>query len=224
MAPVPPRDQRHLWLRYQVKGYTKEIVHDFEQRLESIFDRQVNRVHILDFLGIDPRYEAGFGREDEDGLHTAEEMAEDGFGVYWLGSERLIPDKGDLSDYWVKISFGMDFLRGAPSYTYIRNPVRRLCYRLISYNISGRGQAPKKVTATDIFYLRRMDREAVNVSYLLAYYLFRHTKGRKSGARLSGAPRPERQQVVVAGAPTVVDDAPAVDEGDQAVSAPVQAP
>ncbi|GJR36865.1 hypothetical protein Tco_1212549 [Tanacetum coccineum] len=56
------------------------------------------------------------------GLHTAEEMAEDGFDAYWLGSERLIPDKRDLSDYWVEISSGKDFLRGAPSYTYIRDP------------------------------------------------------------------------------------------------------
>nr|GEW76734.1 hypothetical protein [Tanacetum cinerariifolium] len=30
------------------------------------------------------------------GLHTAEEMAEDGFQAYWLGSERVIPDKGIL--------------------------------------------------------------------------------------------------------------------------------
>ncbi|GJS95063.1 hypothetical protein Tco_0802031 [Tanacetum coccineum] len=59
MAPLPPRNQRHLWLRYQ------------------------------------------------------------------LGSERLISDKRDLSDYWVEISSGKDFLRGAPSYTYIRDPVRR---------------------------------------------------------------------------------------------------
>ncbi|GKA14715.1 hypothetical protein Tco_0694361, partial [Tanacetum coccineum] len=54
MAPLPPRDQRHLWLRYQVEGYTEEIVHDFEQRLETIFDRHVNRVHILDFEGLTP--------------------------------------------------------------------------------------------------------------------------------------------------------------------------
>nr|GEZ83562.1 hypothetical protein [Tanacetum cinerariifolium] len=40
MAPLPPRDQRYLWLRYQVVGYNKEIVHDFEQRLEMIFGRQ----------------------------------------------------------------------------------------------------------------------------------------------------------------------------------------
>ncbi|GKF96363.1 hypothetical protein Tco_0289098, partial [Tanacetum coccineum] len=54
MAPLPPCDHRHLWLCYQVAGYTEEIVHNFKQRLETIFDRQVNRVHILDFEGLTP--------------------------------------------------------------------------------------------------------------------------------------------------------------------------
>ncbi|GJZ52377.1 hypothetical protein Tco_0606892 [Tanacetum coccineum] len=236
----------------------EEIVHDFEQRLKTIFGRQVNRVHILDFEGLTPNmrqdlaermrmvYTGDDGQEvfvshawrrlfgiraplvqefileffstcrieDEMGLdvartllfqlggvrrsmtwrqfilalglHTAEDMAEDGFGAYWLGSERLIPDKGDLSDYSVEISSAMDFLRGAPSYTYIRYPVRRLYHRLISYNISGRGHAPEKVTATNLFYLCSIDLGAVNVPYLLAQYLFRHIEGRKSGARLLG--------------------------------------
>nr|GEZ06497.1 hypothetical protein [Tanacetum cinerariifolium] len=39
MTPLPPRDHRHLWLHYQVEGYTEEIVHDFEHRLEMIFGR-----------------------------------------------------------------------------------------------------------------------------------------------------------------------------------------
>ncbi|GKE20969.1 hypothetical protein Tco_1432481, partial [Tanacetum coccineum] len=51
MAPLPLRDQRHPWLRYQVERYTEDIVHTFEQRLEMIFGRSVNRVHVLDFLG-----------------------------------------------------------------------------------------------------------------------------------------------------------------------------
>ncbi|GKC64703.1 hypothetical protein Tco_1097301 [Tanacetum coccineum] len=258
MEPLPPHDQRHLWLRYQVEGYTEEIVHDFKQRLKTIFGRQVSQVHILDFEGLTTnmrqnlaeRMRMVYTRDDGQevfvshawrrlfeirsplvqefileffstcrigdemgldvamtlcfqmgcarrsmtwrqfilalGLYTAEEMAEDGFGAYWLGSERLIPYKGDLSDYWDEISIGKDFLRGAPSYTYIRDPVRRLCHRLISYSISKRGQEPEKLTATDLFYLCSMDRGAANVPYLLAQYLFRHTKGRKSGARLSG--------------------------------------
>ncbi|GKE37920.1 hypothetical protein Tco_1461325 [Tanacetum coccineum] len=36
IEPLPSRDQRHLWLRYQVEGYAKEIVHNYKQRLETI--------------------------------------------------------------------------------------------------------------------------------------------------------------------------------------------
>ncbi|GKC34325.1 hypothetical protein Tco_1046709 [Tanacetum coccineum] len=168
MSPLPPRDQRHLWLSYQVKGYTKEIVHDFEQRLEMIFGRQVNQVHILDFEGLTPDMRQDLaerlrmvytGKDGQEifmrlvastlcfqlggarrsmtwrqfiltlGLHTTNEMAEEGFAAYWLGSERVIFDKGDLSGYWIEISLDMDFLRAAPSYTYIRDRLRRLCHR-----------------------------------------------------------------------------------------------
>ncbi|GJY02368.1 hypothetical protein Tco_0360520 [Tanacetum coccineum] len=239
MAPLLPHDQRQLWLRYQVVGYTEEIVHDFKQRLETIFGRQVNQVHILDFEGLTPDmrqdlaerlrivYIGDDGQEvfvnhawrrlfgiraplvqefileffstcrigSEMGLDVADTLC------FQLGgarrrSERVIPDKGDLSDYWVEISSGRDFLRGAPSYTYIRDLVRRLCHR--------------------------------------------HAEGRKSGARLSGghfigrlahhfglawvAPGPERQPDAAAGAPGAAEDAPAVDEGAQANPAPVQAP
>ncbi|GJS65859.1 hypothetical protein Tco_0680423 [Tanacetum coccineum] len=136
----------------------------------------------------------------------------------------------------------MDFLRGATSYTYIRDLAWKLYHRLILYSISGRGQAPKKVTATDLFYLHSMDRGATNVLYLLAQYLFRHTEGRKSGVRssrghfirclahhfglvsddglrgLSVMSRElplidmERQQVATASALEAAEDAPAVDE------------
>nr|GEX76342.1 hypothetical protein [Tanacetum cinerariifolium] len=222
LAPLPPRDQRHLWLRYQVEGYTEEIVHDFEQRLETIFDRKVNRVPILDFEGLTPDIRQDLAERmrmvytGDDGqelggarrsitwrqfilalcLHTTEEIAEDGFGAYWLGSERVIPNKGDLSDYWVEISSGRDFLRGAPSYTYIRD-----------------SHGPR----------------AANVPYLLAQYLFRHAEGRKSGAMLSGGHFIGRLDhhfglVVAAGAPEATKDDPPVDEGAQADLAPVQAP
>ncbi|GJY74282.1 hypothetical protein Tco_0478713, partial [Tanacetum coccineum] len=234
MAPLPPRDQRHLWLRYQVVGYTEEIVHDFEKRLETIFSRQVNQELEIE-MGLSFRYggtlcfQLGGARRSMTwrhfilalGLHTAKEIAEDEFGAYWLGSGRLIPDKGGLSDYWVKISFGMDFLRGASLYTYIRDLVQRLCHKLISYSISGRGG-----------------------------HLKMHVEGRKSGTRLSGGhfirhlahhfglvsddglrglsvvapPGLERQRVVIAGAPEATKDALVVDEGAQADPAPIQAP
>nr|GEU60997.1 retrovirus-related Pol polyprotein from transposon TNT 1-94 [Tanacetum cinerariifolium] len=189
MAPIPPRNQRHLWLCYQVEGYTEKIVHDFEQKLETIFERQVNRVHILDFEGLSPDmrqdlaerlrmvYTGDDGQEifmshtwrrissemrlDATntlcfqlrgarrsmtwrqfilalGLNTTKETVEDGFEAYWLGSERVIPNKGDLSGYWIEISSDMDFV--------IRS----------------------------LLYLHQRS----------AQYLFRHGDGRKSNARL----------------------------------------
>ncbi|GKE25956.1 reverse transcriptase domain-containing protein, partial [Tanacetum coccineum] len=142
-----------------------------------------------------------------------EERAEAWFGAYWAGSDRVILDKGDLRDYWIEISSDRDFLRPAPSYVFIRDPVRRLCHRMIAYSISGRGQAPEK-------------------------YLFRHAEGKKSEARLSGgyfighlaahfrlvAPGPKRQQVAVAGAYEADKAGPAIDKGAQEVLAPAQEP
>ncbi|GKC70601.1 hypothetical protein Tco_1116484, partial [Tanacetum coccineum] len=86
---------------------------------------------------------------------------------------------GDLRDYWIEISSGRDFLGPTPSYVLIRDPVRRLYHTMIAYSISGRGQAPEKVTGVDLFYLRSMDRGTTNVPHLLSQYLFRHVEGRR---------------------------------------------
>ncbi|GJT35616.1 hypothetical protein Tco_0926035 [Tanacetum coccineum] len=177
MAPLPAADQRHPWLRYQVKGYTEGIIHSYEQRLETIWSRPVNRVHVLDFKGLTPRI-----RQD---LAVRLRMVYTGEGQQ-EGSDRLIPDKGDLRDYWIKILSVRDFLDPAPSYVLIRDPVRRLCYRMIAYSIFGRGQAPEKVTDVDLLYLCSMDQGTTNVPHLLAQYLFRHAEGRKSRSGLSG--------------------------------------
>ncbi|GJY45546.1 hypothetical protein Tco_0434609 [Tanacetum coccineum] len=264
MAPLPPHDQRHLWLHYQVEGYTDEIVYDFEQRLEMIFRRQeifvshawrrlfdiqapLVQEFILEFfstyrigieMGLDVAdylcFQLGGARCSMTwrqfilalGLNTAKEMTKDEFGAYW------------------------DFLRGAPSYTYIRDPIRRLCHMLISYNIFGRGKASKKVTTTDLFYLRSMDRETANASYILAQYLFRYAEGRKSSSKLSRGhfigrlahhfsmvsddglrglsivtrELPLINIVVAATAPGSAEDASYIDEGAQAVPAPIHAP
>ncbi|GKE00050.1 hypothetical protein Tco_1388033 [Tanacetum coccineum] len=148
------------------------------------------------------------------GLHTAEEMAIDGFGDYWTDNLREIASKADLRDY---------------------------C-------ISGRGQAPEKVTATDLFYLKSIDEgTVVNIPYLLAQYLFRHAEGRKQGARMSSgyfvarlaehfgliteeslrglivvAPGLERHQVIATKAAQADQKIP--NEGVQADPIPVQAP
>nr|GEX81099.1 hypothetical protein [Tanacetum cinerariifolium]GEY11916.1 hypothetical protein [Tanacetum cinerariifolium] len=56
-----------------------------------------------------------------------------------------IPDKGDISAYWLGISSAGDFLGTSPSYTLIRDLMLRLYHRLIACSIAGRSQTPKKV-------------------------------------------------------------------------------
>ncbi|GKB26070.1 hypothetical protein Tco_0865471 [Tanacetum coccineum] len=71
--------------------------------------------------------------------------------------------RGDLRDYWMGISSAGDFLGTALSYNLIRDLILRLCHRLIACSIDRRSQAPKKVTVTDLFYLRGMDFVARNI-------------------------------------------------------------
>ncbi|GJS67178.1 hypothetical protein Tco_0681742 [Tanacetum coccineum] len=104
---------------------------------------------------------------------------------------------------------------------------------MIAYIIFGKGQAPEKVTGVDLFYLRNMDHGTTNVPHLLAQYLFRHSEGRKSEARLSGGhfigllamhfglvsdeglrglQGPERQQAATTGAHETDEGGPAAEE------------
>ncbi|GJZ91595.1 hypothetical protein Tco_0663522 [Tanacetum coccineum] len=120
------------------------------------------------------------------GLHNVKEIGLVGFSAYWAESARQIPDKGDLSAYWVGISSVVDFLGTTPSYTSIRDPMLLLCHRLIACNIAGRRQAPKKVTVADLFYLRRVDVGSIYIYYMVARYLSLFASGRKRGAMISG--------------------------------------
>nr|GEV79352.1 hypothetical protein [Tanacetum cinerariifolium] len=70
------------------------------------------------------------------GLHTEQDMTEAGFRAYWAGSDRVILDKWGLRDYWIEMSSDRDFLGTAPSNVLIRDPVMRLCHRMIAYSIS----------------------------------------------------------------------------------------
>ncbi|GJR81886.1 hypothetical protein Tco_0152671 [Tanacetum coccineum] len=93
MAPLPPRDQRYLWLHFQVEGYTEEI--DLAKRLKMEF--------ILEFFSTSRI-------SSEMGLDVADTLC------FQLGE----PD--------IEISSDRDFLRSAPSYTYIRDLVQRLSH------------------------------------------------------------------------------------------------
>ncbi|GJS21382.1 hypothetical protein Tco_0450014 [Tanacetum coccineum] len=275
MAPLPPRDQRHRFLRYEGLEYTDSDIADFELRLERIYTLEIHRVQVVDFLGmLDLLRDGLFARmmmEHRDkagvvvftsqrmswrqfilalGLHTGEEMESPDFTRYWRESERMIPGKGDLHDYWRDILTDGDFLRPPPFYTLIRDPVLRLCQRMMAHSIAGRSQAPEKVTVTDLFYLRGLDVGSINIPYLLARYLRRFVAGRKSRAHIFGRQfmgrlaqhfglltteilrgltviAPDLQMIdmaklpdAVAGAPADAEDALIVDEGGQADPAP----
>ncbi|GJS70524.1 hypothetical protein Tco_0703365 [Tanacetum coccineum] len=179
---------------YAVEGYTKEIVNDFEQRLDTIFSRQVNRVHILDFAGL----------TDEMGQSLTNRMSDIEMGL-------------DVHDT-ICFQLDMDVLRAAPSYTFIRDPVRRL-------------------------YHRKEERSLINTSFLGEYEcssLALEREGRDKKKRLDhlkqdqemligrhlglGSPRNREELAAAAGALEVAEGSPIVDDGVQANSAPIQAP
>ncbi|GJZ18217.1 hypothetical protein Tco_0554340 [Tanacetum coccineum] len=56
--------------------------------------------------------------------------------------------------YWDEISSSGDFLTTVPSYIQIMDSLRRFCYRLITYTITGRGQTPKKAVPAPVQVLQ----------------------------------------------------------------------
>ncbi|GJY34633.1 hypothetical protein Tco_0419102 [Tanacetum coccineum] len=201
----------------------------FPDNLKTIKDSDDNiDIWRLYLLQIRDTHGSGFSYETEDGLHW-------GDGQQLGGVRRRMTWRQFILALGLHTKQEMaeagDFLGPAPFYVLIRDPVRRLCHRMITYSISGRGQAPKKVTGVDLFYLRSMDRGTANVPHLLTQHLFWHAEGRKNGATLSGghfigrlatyfglvsdeglrAPGPERQQANAAGAPAAAEGAPTAD-------------
>ncbi|GJZ68194.1 hypothetical protein Tco_0631434 [Tanacetum coccineum] len=162
---LPSREQSHQFLRYKGLEYTYLDIADFESRMamehrdeagvvvftseawRRFFDTRGLLVWelILEFLST-----LIFGEVllDFDAPGTIQ---------YWSKSERMIPRKRDLHDYWRDILTAGDFLGPPPSYTLIKDLVLRLCHKMMAHSIAGRSQAPKKVTVTDLFYQRGLD-------------------------------------------------------------------
>ncbi|GJS32675.1 hypothetical protein Tco_0531057 [Tanacetum coccineum] len=96
---------------------------------------------------------------------------------------RVIASKGNPRGYWDEISSSGDFLTTVPSYIQIMDSLRRFCYRLITYTITGRGQTPKKKATVVVRELIEIDLDELSRLHIWC---------------------------------------PAIDEGVQAVPAPVQ--
>nr|GEU58354.1 hypothetical protein [Tanacetum cinerariifolium] len=204
---LPPRDQRHQYLRFEGLEYTG-ILSD--------------RVYLLAELGGGYlRFEACWHRMSWRefilgmGLHTVEEIESAGFGAYWADSARQILDKGDMSAYWRGILSEEDFLGTTPSYTMIENQMLRLRHRLIKCSIAGRSHAPKKGLTVIV-----RDLLVIDMAELVRLQICKELVDTWAWV----ASRPFRQPDAVAGALKVAEGAPDVDEGAQAIPVHLQAP
>ncbi|GJX00472.1 hypothetical protein Tco_0184385 [Tanacetum coccineum] len=156
-----PRDQRHFFLKFKRLEYTDADITDFEDRgrvcLPAVVRDGYLRLEDHWYMSLSWSSLEHLGSREFTlamGLHTTEKMESARFGTYWADSARQIPNNGDLSAYWRGISSKGDFLGSVPSYTTIRDPMLRLCHRLIACSIAGRSQTPEKVTSTNLLYLQ----------------------------------------------------------------------
>ncbi|GJX78256.1 hypothetical protein Tco_0325067 [Tanacetum coccineum] len=162
MAPLPPREQRHPFLRYQGLEYSDRDITDFEERLERIYNRGIHRVQVLDFgsmsmLMRDVLY-ARIRMEHRDGdrvvVFTSEawgRVFDTKRPLFQLGGARRhlswrefilalglhTGEEMESPSFARDISTGGDFLGPPPSYTWIRDPVLRLCHRMMAHSIAG---------------------------------------------------------------------------------------
>ncbi|GJZ91579.1 hypothetical protein Tco_0663506 [Tanacetum coccineum] len=109
-----------------------------------------------------------------------------GFGAYWDGSDRLIPDKGDLRDYWIEISSDRDFLGPRPSYVLILRPWTANVPHLLAQYLFRHAEGGEK-------WGQRCRRDFLGV-WLMHYGLVNDQRG----CRLLTAGRPMRPMRLVA--------------------------
>nr|GEV22470.1 hypothetical protein [Tanacetum cinerariifolium] len=149
--------------RFEGLEFTDANIVDFEERLGRIYGSEVHRLHVFSFGGLIDLIAEGLsgrmlmGHMDAQGQRS--------YSSNWVGVGVVLAGE---SLFWKGISFKVDFLSYAPSYTAIRDQMLRLCHRLIVCHIVRRSQAPEKVTVNDLFYLGGMDVGSVNIPYLLA--------------------------------------------------------
>ncbi|GJS12415.1 hypothetical protein Tco_0369211 [Tanacetum coccineum] len=186
MAPLPPREQRHPFLRYQGLEYTDANIVDFKERLERIYSREIHQVQVVDFQRMPELM--------RDGLFARMVMEHrDDVGVVVFTSRawgRLFDTIGPLVwelilEFLSTLRFG-EVLLDLDAPDTMQEEMESLSFaRMMAHSIAGRIQAPEKVTVTDLFNFRGLDVGSVNIPYLLARYLRRFAVGRKSGAHIS---------------------------------------
>ncbi|GKA92645.1 hypothetical protein Tco_0814570 [Tanacetum coccineum] len=171
---LPPRDQRHQYLRFEGLEYTDVDIADFEERM------------LMEHMGA--QVLVGWARDEGQELFTSHawrrlfeikgplvrEFMLEFFSTCRMSDAELGLDEADTLCFQLggarrrmtkhRISSEGDFFGITPSYTAIRDPMLRLCHR-------------------------GMDVGSINIHYLLARYLRRFASRRYSG----DTPKPERQ-------------------------------
>nr|GEY21322.1 hypothetical protein [Tanacetum cinerariifolium] len=160
---LPPRAERHLWLRLDAQDFVDSDIQDFEDMLARIYDKQVHRVHVLDFNVLTEEMQQAMTNrlrmEHTDAQGFSDSVLDldtaDTFQFQLGGLGRQISWRKFILFLGLHTIEEMD-TDGFRAY-WIKEPLRRLCHILIAFTIFGRGQALEKVTTTDLFNLRSMD-------------------------------------------------------------------
>ncbi|GJW28229.1 hypothetical protein Tco_0045104 [Tanacetum coccineum] len=157
-------------------------------RLAKIYRREVDRVQVFDFGGLPDLMAEGLSSR-----MLMEHRDAQGQSVFTSRSwRRLFDIRGPLVHELI-LEFFSTFRFGEREADPRQGRFECLLDRDLICGGFSRSQAPKKVTVTDLFYLRGMDIGSVNIPYLLAR------------------------------CPEAVEDAPVADEVAPAIPAPMQA-
>ncbi|GJU03912.1 hypothetical protein Tco_1114250 [Tanacetum coccineum] len=263
---LPPREQRHRFLRYEGLQCSDADIADFEGILARIYRKEVHRVSVFDFGRLPDSMVEGLSarmlmeHRDDQGVslfasrvcrrlfdirgplvhelileffstfrfgHAILDLDTPGALQFQLGGVRRHPRQGRSEGLLDRDLYCWRFPWHNPILHY---PILRLCHRLIACSIDGMNQAPKKVF--EIVCCWEEARAHISGGQFIAR-LAEHF-GLLTAEILGGltlddtwawvAMRPERQPDATVGTPAIAKDALAIDEGDQAVSAPMPAP
>ncbi|GJZ16105.1 hypothetical protein Tco_0551782 [Tanacetum coccineum] len=123
------------------------------------------------------------------GLYTPKELDNNMFELSRDACMKNKPHDCNPSTYCVNITTCNHYdTRRPPSYTTIKNDIRRLVHRLLNISINGRHNAKEKVTLEDLFFLHSMDGgDLVDVPWNVAKFFTNKSKGAKTKSMIVGA-------------------------------------
>ncbi|GJV78087.1 hypothetical protein Tco_1509671 [Tanacetum coccineum] len=211
MAPLLDADQRHPWLRYQIEEYTEGIRH----RIESPETRQDLAVRLRMVYSGEGHKRWGWMLR----IHYVFSWEVLGGGWHGGGVRRRMAWRQFILALGLHMEQEMaearDFLGPAHFYVLIRDPVKRLCHRMIAYGISGRGgeeeqgqdAVTRELSLIDLHELRRL-----------------HICTRYGDTLAWVAQGPERQEAAVASAQEDDKAGQAAKEVAPEIPAPAHAP